>query len=393
MQNQEQPQKEGQGGGSRLGRVWADPQARMAALQLLTLGAVTGAASSALASSSSYLLLPYWGLMTWLVQEPVRGWLTPIWRVWKQNSTSATPASSFVSTNQAEQVGRKPTRTKRAQNQALVAAAAGIESTSQASGPGESPTNSSGSETGGEPGTTSVATDSASLGTRKRGRGKSRGRQAEEPKPEPEPVRWVKVGPGKFVRLDETTAGAAATEIAHETTAEPPSTSAITIPETTPKSTDHDPASHSENEGLEVPQTTPVLAAGSDAAPETEEDELEGNAAPFEQEPSGAKQEPLGAQALVDPLLVENAHADDPIRQGNGLPQVETIATEDNSVALGSKFDGEPTSALNLPADDDRRIWFRGRMTRQGLSLLTPPSSDGEQADAETANPERGPPT
>ena len=139
LRNQEKPLILGTAGHSQLRGIWADPQARKAVLQLLTLGVVTAAATAALASSSSYLLLPYWSLMAWLVQEPVRGWLKPIQRARKQ-ALAAAPQTvvavqpARIRAASTDQVTRKPTKARRTEQvlEAAVATQAASESASAA---------------------------------------------------------------------------------------------------------------------------------------------------------------------------------------------------------------------------------------------------------------------
>ena len=234
LRNQEKPLILGTAGHSQLRGIWADPQARKAVLQLLTLGVVTAAATAALASSSSYLLLPYWSLMAWLVQEPVRGWLKPIQRARKQ-ALAAAPQTvvavqpARIRAASTDQVTRKPTKARRTEQvlEAAVATQAASESASRGEEPlpGHAENISAFTEIDAEAGSNSEAgiatavSQPADPGTRKRGRGRSKSRPAEEPKPEPEPARWVRVGPGKFVRLDASNGEALPEEFGPEATA------------------------------------------------------------------------------------------------------------------------------------------------------------------------------
>jgi hypothetical protein len=166
--------------------VEIDHVAGKALTNLITLSVLTLAASLALASCSIWLLLPYWGLMAWLVSEPARNWVAAVRRA-RQIRRLHVATRPSVSDRAAPR-----TFSNGSSASPLVSATADV------------PTSPELSEAGTDATTAAVSNEPPETSGR-RGRAKSRARARSGKDLGLELARWVRVGPGKFVRVDAAT--------------------------------------------------------------------------------------------------------------------------------------------------------------------------------------------
>ena len=175
--------------------LWSDPPSRTGIVRLATLAVLTLCTSLALLSTSVWLVFPYWGLMAWLLQEPVRGWLVPIQKFWRASQVNVPPVSPLKTGQTSARLAANPASTQ--DNNSHPAAA--VISTQVASSLVHQV------ETVTVPATPSTAVaENPPEKRNRRGRkpGSGKNRIPEPLQPEPDQARWVRVGPGKFIRVD-----------------------------------------------------------------------------------------------------------------------------------------------------------------------------------------------